>query len=124
MTTTLTNSAAVTTMSCLCLLGTQPPYDFILRGRRPFGSAGASELNEVALYESSGRTVVLDPGAARALAAQWLARRGITARAHVAADESSVVVLLRDEVVTTWLGLVGVTEIPVAAQAAAEPLRT
>lgn len=83
--------------------------------------AGAGELDEARLYASGGRAVVLDPVSARRLAAEWLARRGLRVEAEIVADETRVVVALRDEVGTSFLGILGVGSIPVAAQADAEP---
>jgi Flp pilus assembly protein TadG len=83
--------------------------------------AGAAELDRTRLYSSGGRAVVLDPAAARRLAGEWLARRGLRAEADIVAGETRVVVVLRDEVATTFLGIVGVGSIPVAARADAEP---
>ncbi len=82
--------------------------------------AGASEIDARAYYSSSGRTVRLDPGVSRRVAEEWLARRGLTARA-ILTDASGVSVTLRDELDTTFLRLVGMDEIRVAAQASAEP---
>ena len=84
--------------------------------------AGASEIDRRAYYASGGRVVALQPAAARDVAAQWLSKRGLAARATIASDESGVVVRLSDEVDTGFLGLVGMRYIPVAAEAAAEPL--
>ncbi|CAN5724527.1 hypothetical protein BH24ACT26_BH24ACT26_19770 [soil metagenome] len=84
--------------------------------------AGASELDRRAYYTSSGTEIVLEPATARAVAAEWLARRGLDARASISADTTSVEVVLRDELATTFLGLVGIKSIPVAAQATAEPV--
>jgi hypothetical protein len=83
--------------------------------------AGAGELDEARLYGSGGRVVVLDPVSARRLAVEWLARRGLRVEAEIVADRSRVVVALRDEVATSFLGILGVGSIPVAAQADAEP---
>jgi Flp pilus assembly protein TadG len=81
--------------------------------------AGAGELDEGALYSSGGRSVVLDPLRARRVAEAWLTRRGVPARAVVVIDEDSVVIALRSSVATTFLGLVGISTIPVAAEATA-----
>ena len=84
--------------------------------------AGASEIDQRAYYLSGGRIVELQPASAREVAARWLSRRGVTARAVVAADERAVRVRLADEVETSFLGLVGIRRIPVGAEAIAEPL--
>lgn len=85
-------------------------------------TAGAGELDRRAYYRSGGRAVILDPEAARRTAARWLAARGVTSDAAIAADVASVSVSLRDEVPTSWLGLVGVGEIPVAVVARSRPI--
>ena len=84
--------------------------------------AGAGELDQDALYRSGGRRVVLDPAAARLVALRWLERRGLEARAVVSTDPAGVAVALRAEVDTTFLELVGVSSLPVAARAQAAPL--
>jgi uncharacterized membrane protein len=84
--------------------------------------AAASEIDRPALYRSAGSGVVLDAGAARRVAAEWLDRRGLAMRASISADESTVAVTLRSEVPTTVLGVVGVSTIGVAARAEAQPL--
>ena len=84
--------------------------------------AGASEIDESVFYRSGGRTVVLDPGRARLVAVDWLGRRGIDVRSRIETDRQGVRVLLTGDVPTTFLGLVGIRALPVAAQATAEPL--
>lgn len=83
--------------------------------------AAASELDLRTFYSSSGRTKTLDIAAARTTAQRWLALRGLGARSHVTIERDRVVVVLRDEVPTSFLALVGVSRIPVAVVAAAEP---
>jgi hypothetical protein len=85
-------------------------------------TAGASELDTAVYYRTGGRNVVLDPAAARRVAARWLARRGVGGRASIAADDHTVTVALRDEVSTSWLGLVGIDRIPVGATARSRPV--
>lgn len=84
--------------------------------------AGASELDQSTLYESGGLTVALDPASARREAARWLATRSLPARAGIAADANEVRVVLRDSLPTTFLALVGIGSIPVAAEASAQPV--
>ena len=84
--------------------------------------AAASEIDQRAYYSSGGRTVILEPAAARAVASDWLSRRGITAEAVVAADQQGVRVRLAGEVRTSFLGLVGIRTISVGAEATAGPL--
>jgi Flp pilus assembly protein TadG len=84
--------------------------------------AAASELDRDAYYSSGGRRVVLDPSGARAVALEWLARRGLGARAQVRVAPDVVAVALRDEIRTTFLGAVGIRVVPVAVLATAEPV--
>jgi Flp pilus assembly protein TadG len=83
--------------------------------------AAASELDATTYYSSGGRRVVLDELAAQRVAAGWLARRGLRVRASVTVTRSGVTVALRDEIATTFLGLVGIRAVPVAVAASAEP---
>ena len=84
--------------------------------------AGATELDRTSYYSSAGGTVELDPVAARAAAAEWLAKRGLPVRSLVQADTGGVRVEVRGSVDTTFLSLIGVAELPVAAEARAEPI--
>lgn len=84
--------------------------------------AAASELDASAYYSSSGRAVVLDPEAAREVALAWLARRGIEGHRSITADPNGVSVVLRDAVETSFLAIVGISSLPVAAEATARPL--
>ena len=83
--------------------------------------AGASEIDRGAYY-SDREDVVLDWVGARSIALQWLARRGLPVDADVSATPTSVRVGLRGRLGTTFLGLIGITDLPVAAEASAEPL--
>ena len=84
--------------------------------------AGAGELDVGDFYSSGGRELRLDGRGARALAYRYLDARGFAGEAAVDADETAVTVVLRDEVATSFLGLVGVDALPVAADARAEPV--
>jgi uncharacterized membrane protein len=84
--------------------------------------AGAAEIDRFAYYTSGGKVVSLEPVAARRLALQWLAYRGVGARASVTVVSDVVTVALRTEVPTSLLGLVGVAGLPVAALARASPV--
>ena len=83
--------------------------------------AGAGELDRAAYYASGGRLIALDDGASERVAARWLSARGIEARASVASSEERVVVELRGEVPTSFLGLVGIRTLGVAVRADAAP---
>lgn len=83
--------------------------------------AGASEIDSRAYY-SNREEVVLDDAGARAAALEWLARRGLAVSADVSATPVLVRVGLSARLNTTFLGLVGIANLPVAAEATAEPL--
>ena len=83
--------------------------------------AGASEIDSRAYY-SNREEVVLDDAGARAAALEWLARRGLAVSADVSATPVLVRVGLSARLNTTFLGLVGIADLPVAAEATAEPL--
>ena len=84
--------------------------------------AAAAELDETAYYASGGKVAVLDQNAARKSVAVWLQRRGLPLKAEVAIAPDRVEVVVRAAVPTTFLGLAGITEIPVAARADASPI--
>jgi hypothetical protein len=84
--------------------------------------AAAAELDEAAYYASGGKVAVLDEPAARRSAADWLQSRGLPLKAEVAIAPDRVEVVVRAVVPTTFLGLAGITEIPVAARADASPI--
>lgn len=84
--------------------------------------AGAAELNRDVYYESAGDIVELDVRAAQGTAADWLAKRGLPLDTAIHADPSGIRVEVRGAIDTTFLGIVGVRELPVAAVARAEPV--
>lgn len=84
--------------------------------------AGAAELDRRSYYSSGGADVGVATGPARAAAVRWLARRGLDARAAISVGEAEVGVVLRGDVPTTFLGLVGVSSLPVSVQATAAPV--
>jgi hypothetical protein len=84
--------------------------------------AAAGQLDMAAFYSSGGREFRLDGPSARALAHRYLSDRGLAGGAALEANAGSITVVLRDEVETTFLGLVGVDALPVAAEARAEPI--
>lgn len=84
--------------------------------------AGASELNRDAYYASRGRTVRIESDSARSAAQRWLNLRSITAEAAISSSPTQVTVALRGEIPTLFLRLIGVTTVPVAAQADSAPL--
>jgi Flp pilus assembly protein TadG len=84
--------------------------------------AGAAELNRDIYYESAGDIVELDVRAAQGAAAVWLAKRGLPLNTAIHADPTGIRVEVRGAIDTTFLGIVGVRELPVAAVARAEPV--
>jgi hypothetical protein len=84
--------------------------------------AGAGEVDLGAFYSSGGGELLLDAPGARVLAYRYLDARGFAGGAVVTANEGSVTIVLRDEIATSFLGLVGVDALPVAAEARAEPI--
>ena len=84
--------------------------------------AGSGGLDSVSYYSTGGRRVALDPDAARRAALELLERRGLEGRASVQADASGVEVSLRSEAPTSFLSLVGISGLPVAVTARAEPV--
>ena len=86
--------------------------------------AAASQLDITTYYESRGIRLTLDPASARSAAARSLGVRAIQARAEVSANPERVEVVLRDDLETVFLHMIGVDAIPVAAHAVAEPIRS
>lgn len=82
--------------------------------------AGASEIDRAAYYEAGG--VVIDPAAARRTAVAFLGARGLDADAVVEVRPDEVRVVLRGTIPSTFLRLVLIDELPVAAEARAAPL--
>ena len=84
--------------------------------------AGASELDAGAYYASGGSRIRVDPASAEQVAERWLVTRGLAADADIAADAEGVAVVLRREMPTTLLSMIGVRSIPVAVEATAQPI--
>jgi uncharacterized membrane protein len=83
--------------------------------------AGASELDEV-LFRNSGGDIVVARDAAENVARSFIVQRGLDVAASVTASDEAVRVLLRGAVDTTFLGLVGIDELPVSAEAEGIPI--
>jgi Flp pilus assembly protein TadG len=83
--------------------------------------AGASEL-DVGAFRAGGRAVLLAEQAGEDVARSFVERRGLPVSARVDVDADTVQVLLRGEMPTTLLGLVGIEAIAVTAVAEAAPL--
>lgn len=84
--------------------------------------AAAGELDRVRYYASGGGALVLDPRAAGKVAEEILSTRRLPARAAVTTGREGVTVVLRGRVPTSFLRLVGIDSVPVAAEARAEPI--
>jgi uncharacterized membrane protein len=84
--------------------------------------AGAGEVDVETYFETAGQRVALDPTAARRTALDWLERRGLPVQAAVAAGSVGLRVRLEASIDTSFLRLIGLRSIDVAAEAAAEPV--
>ena len=84
--------------------------------------AAASEIDTTSYYESGGTRIELALGPARRTAERWLGLRGIRARVAIDVRPDSISIVLRSEMPTSFLGLVGVDRVPVAASARSEPV--
>ena len=84
--------------------------------------AAASELDTTSYYASGGNRIELDLAPARRTAERWLGLRGIDASVAIEVSPDAVNVVLRSEMPTSFLGLVGVDRVPVAASARSEPV--
>ncbi|MGI8774393.1 MAG: pilus assembly protein TadG-related protein [Actinomycetota bacterium] len=83
--------------------------------------AAAGELDTQAYYSSGGSVVQLDQRAARRRAAEWLSMRGVGAVTDIHVDAAGVSLVLRDTVSSGFLGLLGISRLPVVVEAVAEP---
>jgi Flp pilus assembly protein TadG len=83
--------------------------------------AGAMQIDERAYRESGGTRVVLDLGRARATAAEYLAGYGTSLTASVAAEPEQLVVQVSRDVSTSFVRLVGISTVRIAASATGEP---
>jgi hypothetical protein len=83
--------------------------------------AAADQLDRQGFYEDGGDQVTLDAEGARLVAREWLERSGRGVRAEVVVDDPNVRVLLRSEIRTQFLRLVGIDAIPVAVASHARP---
>jgi Flp pilus assembly protein TadG len=82
--------------------------------------AGAMQVDERVYRESSGATVVLDPDAARHVAAEYLAGQRQDLAATIAVESTRVVVQVRREASTSFLTVAGIESIHISAIAIAE----
>jgi uncharacterized membrane protein len=84
--------------------------------------AAASEVDPRSYYSSGGEVVELDADAALAEAKTLLRARGSTGRVGIDADQDGVTIVVRADLPTTFLGVVGIGSIPVAVEARARPI--
>ena len=84
--------------------------------------AAAAELDTGAYYSSGGREVRLDRTGAGRVATDLMALRDLPAGVSLDVSQNAVGVTVRGTVPTTFLGLVGIEELPVAASAEAAPV--
>ncbi|HVL64465.1 MAG TPA: pilus assembly protein TadG-related protein [Actinomycetota bacterium] len=82
--------------------------------------AGASEIDR-ALYYGADRVELAEGSAVRA-ARDWLATRAVGADAAISIEGDEVEVVLRGSIPSTFLGVVGIGELTVAAEARAAPI--
>jgi hypothetical protein len=78
------------------------------------------QVDERVYRESSGATVVLDPDAARHVAAEYLAGQRQDLAATIAVESTRVVVQVRREASTSFLTVAGIESIHISAIAIAE----
>jgi hypothetical protein len=83
--------------------------------------AAASEIDRARVYGMGGR-IRLDEASAEGVARDWLRDRGLGAEVSVSADAGAVRMMLRGSVRTSFLRLVGLSRLGVAAEAIAQPL--
>jgi Flp pilus assembly protein TadG len=82
--------------------------------------AGAMQIDLGTYRATSGTTIVLDPGRARAAADAYLAESGLPFLAAVESDVERVVVHVQTEVPTAFLRVVGIRQVRISATAPAE----
>ena len=78
--------------------------------------AGAGEIDGDSYYGSDGKTIELLPEEAARTARRLLTLRGIEARMSFEVEEDDVSIVLRGSSDTLFLGLVGISEVPVAVE--------
>lgn len=83
--------------------------------------AGAGEVDVDRLY-ARGDAPTLDPQAARLRAIAVLAERGLGERIEVVVGSDAVRASVRGHLDASFLGLLGIDRLPVAAEATAEPV--
>ncbi len=84
--------------------------------------AGASELDRETYYSTGGSEALIDPVRGEAAVVSWLDRRGLDVQADLEMTPTRVSVELRTDLPTSFLNVIGIDSVPVAAEAEAEPL--
>jgi len=84
--------------------------------------AGAGEIDGDAYYGSDGKTLELSPEEAAGTARRYLTLRGIDARMSFEVEEDDISIVLRGASDTLFLGLVGISEVPVAVESNASAI--
>lgn len=83
--------------------------------------SGASGVDEGRFYSDGGTRAVLDPQRVEVRVVRLLEQRGLRASVRVEPRPGWVRVWLGSEIETTFLSLVGIERVPVAAEAVARP---
>ena len=81
--------------------------------------AGAMQIDQQLYRQSNGATVALDVNRAQQVAADYVRTQAPSVTGHVAADPQQVVVQLKEQVNTSFLRIVGINAVPIAAVAPA-----
>jgi hypothetical protein len=84
--------------------------------------AGAGEIDRAAYYGSGGKVLVLAPEEALRTVRRYLALRQIEGRVSFEVEGDDVSVVLRARSETLFLGLVGISEVPVAVESNASAI--
>ena len=82
--------------------------------------AGAMQIDEEVYRDSAGEIIVLDAGAARQVAAQYVASQGLAMSATISAEPGRVVVQVSRDAPTSFLRLIGIGTVRISATAPAE----
>lgn len=82
--------------------------------------AGAMQIDQQVYRESAGGNIVLDVGAARQVAAEYVASQGVGVDASILAEQRRVVVRVSRDAPTSFLRLFGVGTVRISATATAE----
>ena len=82
---------------------------------------GAAEIDRGAYYRSGGAIVRLQSHAAEATAARLFSERGLDASVVFEAGRRGIDIVVRSQVPTTFLKMIGIDSIPVEVSAVARP---